>query len=614
MNYVTTNTERSSYGHVYNKLSRKARAKMVVNPVRVFLALVSLAIVTELIFTGIVLLLSPESIVNALLINSVVLIVCVIPALYCLVYRPVNINIREFRKSEEVSFNGIQAFNFNIEDIKRVDDTIIQHRQDWENTFDALPDAITVHDRNHNIIKANKAAREILNLPFILEGRSVKCYTFYHSANKPPDGCMSCKCFENEEMITYEIFEPHLNKFLEIIARPSYDSDGRLTGVVHIARDISYKKESERTIQEQIKRLSISNFIDKAIAANLNLNSILHILTDLIIRHIGIDAANVLLLDPGTQLLQYKAGKGFRSDALKYTKLKLGESNAGRAAIERRTIIIHDLKKEPMIFFRSEHFDAEEFVSYVAMPLIAKDEVKGVLELFHRSSIEAGPEWIDFLDSIANQAAVAIDNATMFEELQGSRNELMHAYDSTIAGWSHALDMRDKETEGHSRRVAEMTVRIAREVGIRDEELDHINRGAYLHDIGKMAIPDSILLKPARLTEEERKTMELHTIYAHDMLRDIHYLQPAIDIPLYHHEKWDGTGYPRGLKGRDIPLAARIFATVDVWDALSSDRPYRNAWPEQKVIDYICSESGTHFDPEMVDIFMKVLMEGKSKK
>jgi HD-GYP domain-containing protein (c-di-GMP phosphodiesterase class II) len=167
------------------------------------------------------------------------------------------------------------------------------------------------------------------------------------------------------------------------------------------------------------------------------------------------------------------------------------------------------------------------------------------------------------------------------------------------------MDLRDKETEGHTQRVTEMTLRIARELGIKDEALVHIRRGALLHDMGKMGIPDNVLLKPGTLTDEEWKIMKLHPVYAYDMLYPIDYLRPALDIPYCHHEKWDGTGYPRGLKGKEIPLAARIFAVVDVWDALCSDRPYRPAWPIENVVEHVRSLSGTHFDPEIIEVFLK---------
>jgi HD-GYP domain-containing protein (c-di-GMP phosphodiesterase class II) len=213
--------------------------------------------------------------------------------------------------------------------------------------------------------------------------------------------------------------------------------------------------------------------------------------------------------------------------------------------------------------------------------------------------LEPDEEWLDFLQTLAGQAALAIDNATLFDGMQRSNVELTLAYDATIEGWSRALDLRDKETEGHTKRVTEITLRLAQLFGMNDRELVQIRRGALLHDIGKLGVPDGILLKPGSLSDEEWIVMRKHPQFAFDMLAPIQYLKPALDIPYCHHEKWDGTGYPRGLKGDQIPLTARIFAIVDVWDALTSDRPYRPAWPEEKVLAHIRSLSGTHFDPQV---------------
>jgi len=191
----------------------------------------------------------------------------------------------------------------------------------------------------------------------------------------------------------------------------------------------------------------------------------------------------------------------------------------------------------------------------------------------------------------------------LFNNLERSNQELIHAYDATITGWSAAMDMRDKETEGHTQRVTEMTVRLAERMGFSQQDLVHVRRGALLHDIGKIGVPDRILLKPGKLTEEEWVIMRKHPVYAYEFLKPIPYLGPSLDIPYCHHEKWDGTGYPRGLKGEDIPLSARIFASVDIYDALTSDRPYRPAWTEEKTLEYIQSLRGSHLDPQVVDMF-----------
>jgi HD-GYP domain-containing protein (c-di-GMP phosphodiesterase class II) len=246
----------------------------------------------------------------------------------------------------------------------------------------------------------------------------------------------------------------------------------------------------------------------------------------------------------------------------------------------------------------------EVFVSYYGVPLIAKGKIQGVLEVFQRAPLDPDQEWLDFLNTLAGQAAIAIDNASLFDSLQRSNTELALAYDATIEGWSHALDLRDKETEGHTRRVTDMTVRLAHRFGLGQDEMTQVRWGALLHDIGKLGVPDGILLKPGPLTDEEWVVMRKHPTFAYEMLSPIRYLRSALDIPYCHHEKWDGTGYPRGLSGEQIPLTARIFAVVDVWDALCSDRPYRSAWPEDKVREHIRSLAGTHFDPQVAKIVL----------
>ena len=198
------------------------------------------------------------------------------------------------------------------------------------------------------------------------------------------------------------------------------------------------------------------------------------------------------------------------------------------------------------------------------------------------------------------------ENKKLHTDLEHSHAELLHTYDTTLEGWSRFLDLRDKGTAGHSLRVKDLTIRFARTLGFSEDELLHIGRGALLHDIGKMGIPDNVLLKPGPLDAEEQAIMHRHPVYAYEMLSPIAYLRPALDIPYGHHEKWDGSGYPRGLKGEEIPLAVRIFSIVDIWDALRSDRPYHMAWPKEKVCSYLQSLAGTHLDPTIVNAFLKM--------
>lgn len=514
--------------------------------------------------------------------------------------------IKKILLNANLEGNIMSGMILDITQRKRMEEIILESKMLWENTFNTINDMITIHDNDFNILIANKSARTYLGLPNLEVNRDVKCFKHLHGTDCPVERCPVHVCKKTGEPAAVDIVELHLDKHIEIRVIPRFDTNKQLSGVIHIVRDITSLKRKEDTIERQFNRLNALRSIDRAIIGSLDMRITLDIFLNQVTTQLNIDAASVLLLNRKTQILEYVVGRGFHSNALKYTRLRLGESNAGRAAVERRILTIPNLIDEIDGFVSSKQFIDEGFVSYFAVPLISKGHVKGVLELFHRTSINADHEWLEFLEAIADQGAIAMDNSTMFEELQRSNIELSLAYDNTIEGWSRAMDLRDKETEGHTRRVAEMTLRIASSLGIKDEDLVHARRGALLHDMGKMGIPDSILLKPGPLTEEEWVIMKRHPEYAYEMLHQIEYLQPALDIPFCHHEKWDGTGYPRGLKGEEIPLAVRIFAVVDVWDALSSDRPYRRAWPREKVREYIRSESGTHFDPRTVDVFLRI--------
>ena len=376
--------------------------------------------------------------------------------------------------------------------------------------------------------------------------------------------------------------------------------------------EILEEKVRERTaqIQLQLERLAALHTVGAAITSSLDLLLTLNIALELVLMQLSVDAADVLLLNPHTQTLEYAAGRGFRSKAIEHTSVRPGESFAGQAILNHHTIYVPDLETAVKHFVRVDLFSEEGFVAYIGVPLIARGEVKGVLQLFHRTPFTAGEEKLDFLETLGEQVAVAVDNAQLFAGLQQSNVDLLLAYDETIKGWSKALDLRDKETEGHTLRVTEMTERLARATGVSEAELAHIRRGALLHDFGKMGIPDGILLKPGPLTDDEWVTMRRHPVYAYELLSPITYLRPALDIPYSHHEKWDGSGYPRGLKGEQIPLAARLFAVVDVWDALRSDRPYLKAWSEEAVRAYVKSSAGTHFDPQAVKMFFDMIGEG----
>jgi response regulator RpfG family c-di-GMP phosphodiesterase len=351
--------------------------------------------------------------------------------------------------------------------------------------------------------------------------------------------------------------------------------------------------------------------LDQAIASSHDLPLVLGVLLDHALARLGADAAAVLLVDRGGGTLVEADSRGLRR---RLRRQGLAQGAAGRAAREGRMVRIDVVAHggaDPVAEPAAEVAEAAGLTGYCALPLRAQRGVVGVLELFHRGRAPDDPQWESLAMALAGRAALAVDAAQLFEELRRSNLELALAYEQTIEGWSRALDLRDRETEGHTQRVTELTVRLARRMGIGGEELTHIRRGALLHDIGKMGVPDRILLKPDHLSEDEWTLMRLHPVYAYRLLSPIRHLRQALDIPYCHHERWDGSGYPRGLAGEEIPRAARIFAVADVWDAITSDRPYRPAWSEEQALVHVEQGAGVQFDPRVVEVFLAMAAEGK---
>jgi PAS domain S-box-containing protein len=377
-------------------------------------------------------------------------------------------------------------------------------------------------------------------------------------------------------------------------------------GLLFLSIDITERRLAEEQTRKQLERVLSLREIDLAILSSFNLDTTLNVGLNQVMNLLKVDAVDVMLLEPESSTLKFAFGHGFRSRDIERGELNLGEGHGGRAALDQRRIHVTGLDRLTG-FVRASLLEGEGFVSYIGTPLVSKGKVLGVLEIFHRSTLEPDADWFDFLDVLAGQIGIAVDNSILFNNLQRSNSDLILAYETTLEGWSAALDLRDRETEGHTLRVTGMTLDLARRMGVGETELIHIRRGALLHDIGKMGVPDHILLKPDALTSEEWESMRMHPVYAYDLLSKIAYLHDALDIPYCHHERWDGTGYPRQLKGTAIPLAARIFAVVDVYDALTSDRPYRKGWSREKTLDYIREQSGKQFDPQVVRAFLTMI-------
>ncbi|PWH14710.1 MAG: hypothetical protein DDG59_12315 [Anaerolineae bacterium] len=391
-----------------------------------------------------------------------------------------------------------------------------------------------------------------------------------------------------------------------------------LSTLAEIAAIALHRSQLLADLQHQAERLASLRQIDRAISANTDFYPMAETILQETQRHLGVDAMQIWTYEPQFGYLEFTAGSGLRQLPPPKTTYTIGEGLVGKIAASLQSLTISNLPQwlRQNACEGCEEYLEEGFIAYVGMPLMVKGRLGGVLELCQRSELSSlasnDPQWFSFAQTIASQTALAMENAQLFRHLNNTLMELSVSYDETLQGWAKALELRDRETGGHSERVTEWTLQVALALGIEKDQLIHIRRGAILHDIGKIGIPDAILLKEGPLTPQEWQIIHQHPIYAYELLRNIHFLEAALDIPYCHHERWDGSGYPRGLKGEEIPLAARIFAVVDVWDALTSDRPYRKAWSHAEAKEYLRSQAGKHFDPRVVEVFLELLEKHSS--
>lgn len=396
------------------------------------------------------------------------------------------------------------------------------------------------------------------------------------------------------------------------------DLHGKVQYLEGVMIDITERKRSEEELHRHAMELETLAAATSALRTAQYVTDMVPILARQALRAVNGSYASIFLLAPETGEF---VSRGWYSVDTPFNNYMPEESHlrhfpdsgiTGHVASTGEIYMSENIQNDPIILILDgERERLKDVHSSVSLPLRAQEKIIGVMHIWcteHRVFTDTETR---LLTALAETASTAIHRAMLFEKTQKHAEELALAYDNTLAGWARALELRDELTEGHTRRVTDLTIKLARALHIPENEIVHIRRGALLHDIGKMGIPDSILHKPGPFTAQERTIMQQHTQYARDMLTSISFLKPALDIPYCHHEHWDGAGYPRGLKGEEIPLAARIFSIVDVWDALTSDRPYRQAWSKEKTYEYILERSGKQFDPQIIDVFFPLVMDGK---
>jgi PAS domain S-box-containing protein len=378
-----------------------------------------------------------------------------------------------------------------------------------------------------------------------------------------------------------------------------------------MTQDITSLKRAEAKVKRQLEYLNTLRAIDMVITSSFNLRISLDFILKQAANVLAVDAADILIYNSFDRSLECSAGYGLRLPAHQRSRLRMGQGYAGKVALDQRRLLLHNITLAGGDFTQSYLPANEGIVFYYGLPLVAKGQVKGVLEILHRSPLHPDEDWKNFLEMLASQAAIAIDSLELFEKIQQLNFDLVMAYDTTLEGLGRALDYRQGESEGHTQRVTDMALDLARAMGISDSNQVIVRRGALLHDIGLLSIPESILLKPGVLSEQERSVVRQHPQFANTWLAQAAYLRSSLDIPSCFHEQWDGNGYPHQLDGENIPLAARLFAVVHMWDVLQSDRPYRKAWPREKVIQYLWQQSGVLFDPAVVKAFFETFKESR---
>ena len=374
-------------------------------------------------------------------------------------------------------------------------------------------------------------------------------------------------------------------------------------------RSVEFAEYEKITRQVSAKELSTLLKVSSSLASTLDLTEILQIAIESVIELLGLGTGAIYTLENETLYLGATTPPlpPQMPEDLLHSNLE-DHPHIKNAVLTKSPVYLRDGRTELLSPAEQIVVNSRHLISILYFPLLLKEDVLGVFIVGTTNETrQFTNEEIDLCHILAYEVSLAIANAQLYKRAQQAVIELAQAYDATLEGWSRVLDMRDHATDEHTQRVTRLTIALAEKMGIPKSEMSHVRRGALLHDIGKMAIPDSILQKPDRLSDTEMAIMRTHPEKAHEILSHIDYLSPAIDIPYCHHEKWDGTGYPRNLKGEEIPLSARLFAVVDVFDALTSDRPYRKAWEKEKALTYIQEQSGKHFFPDAVEAFVALL-------
>ena len=424
------------------------------------------------------------------------------------------------------------------------------------------------------------------------------------------------KSLSTNEIITLQNLSAEQEKELQLIHKNGdripvnfrLARDAELEHYFLMLYDVSMIRSTEKKLLIQFERMQALGNIDRAIISTMDLAFITDVVFDQISSQLQMECSLLFLRANNTQELTCQYSRGLPLLGRNGNKpTQPAPILAKRVVASGEMLIVEDISESTETSPEEYGEPYQNIKFYAGIPLLNLGETIGVLEVCSQEAFSPDSDWVSFFKMIAGQTAIAIVHVNQFHDIRRLNVELLKSYENTLEGWARVLEFKDRETKGHSDRVTQMAVKLGKAMGLTSDELVHLKRGAILHDIGKLCIPEKILFKAGPLDESEWHIMKQHPIYAQEFVADIQFLQPATNILLFHHERWNGSGYPLGLKGKQIPLTARIFMVIDVWDALSFDRPYRKAWPAEKVQHYLRENAGILFDPEIVEIFLEII-------
>ncbi len=508
----------------------------------------------------------------------------------------------------------------DISENKKKEQALLEREAKHRLFFETMDQGVIYQAADGAIISANPAAERTLGLT--LDQMQGKTSMDPHWQMIDEDGIpvsgtdhpamIALRTGQKVGPVTRGILHPDKNShiWLKITAIPLFQpGEDRPFQAYATFDDITERMQMEKDLSQRLLELETLQAFSTALRSAEILDDVLTILIDETLKILDTEDGAIFLYHPKKEMSHFAITRGWFNQ-LDDTWLKLEQGIARGGVASGQGLISREFAKDSR-FKRIEGIP--EGWGGACLPISAAKYVVGTIFVSVPLPREITEVEFKLLNSLSEMASTAIHRISLFQEtesllknLQESKLELLLAYDATLEGWARALELRDHETEGHSIRVVDRTIQIAMRLNVPEDKLIHIRRGALLHDIGKIGIPDAILLKPGKLNPDELALMQQHPNFAYKLLNPIDYLRSALDIPYCHHEKWDGSGYPRGLKGEEIPIAARIFAVVDVYDALTSDRPYRSAWSKQEALEYISEQSGKHFDPLVAEVFLNI--------